>query len=249
MARRYAAMGWLEPADDRGGAFKASRDSDAGDRCSGSADRAHLSHPAFSQHGSVEVPRADVEAWAMCWNIRCPTDMPRSKPRLTYCRPTADQRRLLALPWRSQPPGRDRIDDVAGSGGPCPCSVKLRPSPELATAQEMWRKSRLRQVLRLALEALFAWTIDRLGVAPRPTSALVQDFLRSPGVAGAQTTRLWLGAAEPGAGPVEHLQALEAALKPRDRADVPPVVRGALAFCIAEAPAAQRRSKRRNVSR
>ncbi len=233
------ALGWIEPAEDGSGAFKAS--AAAGPALDALEERmaAYLDHPAFSSFGRVDVSQADVRAWSEAWRLDDPSDAEKAVAAELLAGASANPRRAAGVALACAAFGASGDPEArsvrrAMSGPPS----NFVPPADLVNTMAMWRKVQVRQVLRLALEALFAWSVDRLGIAARPTASLVQAFLSAPGIPAAASTREWLRQGPANSGPVEHLEALEVALQARDRSGVPAVVLGAIAFCLAEAPAA-----------
>ena len=51
------------------------------------------------------------------------------------------------------------------------------PSTRVQGAAEAWRRVQVRQLFRLAREALLYWIILEIGKGPKPTEVLVTDFL------------------------------------------------------------------------
>jgi hypothetical protein len=110
------------------------------------------------------------------------------------------------------------------------------PAPELKTAAEAWRAVQVRQLFRLALEALLHWMLRRLDAGPMTTASLAGAFLKGAG--DAPTTGQWLTpAGAGGTGPADWVDRLEKSLSPLDdEDDLLATVRTALAMSLAEAP-------------
>jgi hypothetical protein len=84
------------------------------------------------------------------------------------------------------------------------------PPPDLDGAFEAWRRIQVRQLFRLALEALLYWTICQLEQGPKSTEALVSAFLAKAGRLKHATAREWLnstaGAANGPTGLMDQIQ-------------------------------------------
>jgi hypothetical protein len=232
------ALGWLELADDGSGAFKASAAAGPAIDALEARISDHLEHPAFSSFGPVTLVEAEVRTWSEAWRLDDPSDVERAVAAEFLAGP-ANPRRMAGVALAcAASAGAEAPEPHAVRRAMCGPPSNFVPLAEMAETMATWRKVQVRQVFRLALEALFAWSIDRLGVSPRPTAALVQAFMSAPGVPAAASTREWLADVPGNLGPTEHLDAMERALQPRDRSEVPVSVLRALAFCLAEAPAA-----------
>jgi len=231
-------LGWLEVADDGSGALRATERATPALDALEAQMAPFLSHPSFSILGPVDVLKADVEIWGEAWRLDRPTDVEKAVAAELLAGDAANPRRAngvaLALAAAAALSERDTGSVRAAMCGP---PTNFASGPALAESLHMWRKVQVRQVLRLALEALFAWTIDRLGRTPRSTASLVKSVLEAPGVRPAATVREWLERPA-GVGPTDQLEALEAAIRTLGRQAVPAAVQNALAFCLAEAPPA-----------
>jgi hypothetical protein len=100
------------------------------------------------------------------------------------------------------------------------------------------RSVQVRQLFRLALEALLYWIILEIGKGPKPTEVLVTVFLaQCTARPERRTAAEWL---EPGslaaAGPVEFMARIEDSLDDPAYKDLASSIATGLAFCIAEAP-------------
>jgi hypothetical protein len=112
------------------------------------------------------------------------------------------------------------------------------PTTRVQSAAEAWRRVQVRQLFRLALEALLYWIIQEIGKCPKPTEALVTDFLNQCTARPERRTAAeWL---KPGklaaAGPAEFMARIEDGLDDPGHKDLASSIATGLAFCIAEAP-------------
>ena len=208
------------------------------------ADR--LSHPAFSQFGSVEVSPEEVRAWAKGWAMdRVTKAEKRFMAEVLVGSKAPKERQLggaLVLEAAHYSSGEEEIleeeaiDRVrrAMAGQP----TNFVPATRVQSAAEAWRRVQVRQLFRLALEALLYWIVQEIGKGPKPTEALVIDFLaQCTARPERRTAAEWL---KPGrlaaAGPVEFMARIEDSLDDPAYRDLASSIATGLAFCIVEAP-------------
>lgn len=231
------AFGWLQAAD--GGAFAATEVVHDAMQATDDAMAPFLDHPAFSALGEVTVTDAEVRSYAEAWALDQPTDAEKIAMVDTMagegapkCRREAIELVLAAAHYLDGDASEREIRRVM-----CCAPSGFRPPAKLEPIAAAWRTMQVRQVFRLALEALFFWLCRRLdAAAPASTGELVADFLQAAGQA--DTADRWLADAKrENFGPVEWLEELHACLSVAERRDdLPATIRGALAACIAEAP-------------
>jgi hypothetical protein len=231
------SLRWLEAAEDGSGAMRPSADAisaiDALEECMA----AHLEHPAFSQLGDIEVSGDDVREWGEAWSLDAPTEAERTVMAELLGGESADKRRRFGVALAVQAAYALAPQEGSVRRAMCGSPTDFHPPGPLAETSTRWRKVQVRQVFRLALEALFAWSIGRLGIVPTPTEALVSAFLRSAPTANeSATTNRWLSKSPVGVGPVDLLEDLEGALATKGWEGVPEAFCRAIAFCFAEGP-------------
>jgi hypothetical protein len=112
------------------------------------------------------------------------------------------------------------------------------PSTRVQGAAEAWRRVQVRQLFRLALEALLYWIIQEIGKGPKPTEALVTDFLsQCTARPERRTAAEWLKPSKlAAAGPAEFMARIQDRLDDPGHKDLASSIATGLAFCIAEAP-------------
>lgn len=234
------AFGWLHPDSLRSGALVAMpivEDAlEVIDEAMGDA----LGHPLFSSFDPVEVTSGEVGAWADVWALDQPSEAERLAMAATLAGETAPKCR------------RDGVALVAAAcehlgGIPSSHQVLRRvmcgppgdftPPPALHQVAQAWRTTQNRQAFRLALEALFYWICGRLDDGPAMTGVLVRDFLNATG--GAATAGQWLDdVLTSEMGPADWIERLDLGLRAEDdESELPIAIRGAIAACLAEAPA------------
>ncbi len=231
-------MGWLVPVEGAAGIFQPDPSLDAVLDIFEKRFESELEHEAFSRFGRVTVKRADAERWGKLWALEKPrpAEAKAMFGRLGGERAAPARRKGVAL---IQAAFADLEDEEATYE-----DIRVRMADRAAVwrgpedrpaAADEWRMVQIRQLFRLALESLFYWTIGRLLPGPLSTAQLAEAFLAAldepalPDVAGA-----WILASKDTTNPVEHLRALQAAL--RDQSQLPPAIVAALALCLREAP-------------
>jgi hypothetical protein len=205
-----------------------------------------LNHPAFSQFGSVEVTPDEVRAWAEGWAIDRVTAAEKHYMAevLAGSRAPKERRSGIALMLEAarhslgdedilEGEAIDRVRRVM-AGRP----VNFVPSTQVQGAAAAWRRVQVRQLFRLALEALLYWIILEVGEGPKPTEVLVTDFLAQCATRPERRTAaewLELGSLAP-AGPAEFIARIEDSLDDPAHQELASSIATGLAFCIAEAP-------------
>lgn len=231
------SLRWLRAADDGSGAMRPSADAIAAIDALEECIAPHLDHPAFNELGDIEISGDDVREWGEAWSVDSPTPAECETMVELLGGVSADKRRRLGVALAVEAAMATAPQEGLVRKTMCGAPTNFEPSPPLAGISLAWRKVQVRQVFRLALEALFAWSVDRLGIVPTSTDALVASFLRlAPTANASATTDAWLSKLSPALGPVDYLDELEQALAGDDWAGVPEAFSRALAFCLAEAP-------------
>jgi hypothetical protein len=124
---------------------------------------------------------------------------------------------------------------------------KFLPPEKLQGTWRDFRRLQVRQLFRLALEALFYWMLGNLQDRPKGTGALVEAFVAELPPIRQRNAGSWLRAILPtGTGPTELIKRIEDALKAADAGDLVPGIAAALAFCLAEPPVEQIRYERQD---
>lgn len=201
--------------------------------------RDRLDHPAFSRFGAVEVTSLEARGWADAWadDTLTPVEQLTFGEMLVGAGAPASRRAggalMIAAARHATTNETVRVRaDMAGQP-----SNFVAPS-DLSAASEAWRQVQVRQVFRLALEAIFSWIVGALQDGPKSTRALVAGFL----VAVQDGSELdsagaWLdllGRDRPS--PTAFLERIQSALRDRNDPDLAGAAAGALAFCLSEPP-------------
>jgi hypothetical protein len=156
----------------------------------------HIRHPAFTNLGSVEVASKDVAAWGIAWSLNDPSQEERAAMfnSLTDENRSRAFQRATACIVEEVSYRKGAVDASAIRNDLCGNPSKFVPSPEYQEVAFCWRMVQMRQLFRLALEALLHWTTVMVSEKPRHTAQLVQCFL---GQAGNEAdARDWLRADE-----------------------------------------------------
>jgi hypothetical protein len=103
-------------------------------------------------------------------------------------------------------------------------------------------------VSRLALEALFWWTLGTLEAKPKGSDAIVDDFLKQlPRGAKQRTAGTWLRAMLPAdTGPTELISRIQSAMKTPASGDLAPSIGAAIALCLFKTDANETRYERQD---
>jgi hypothetical protein len=198
-----------------------------------------LDHEAFNAFGPVTVSRDDAEEWADLWVLDDVTKAEASVMRELLLGDTAPlQRRLgcqLMLAAAVHGHNMDSARLRAAMAGP---PSKFRPPQKLVEMRNAWRRLQVRQLFRLAVEALFYWTMLNLEGPPRSIDALVSDFLDELPSYRVDNAAEWIALLSPNAavGPTELMRRIQQALDGASRGDLPHSIATGLAFCLTEVP-------------
>jgi hypothetical protein len=201
--------------------------------------RSMLAHDAFSKFGTVVVTAKEAERWGKRWAMDDISDEEAEVMRtlLLGVEGQTSRRAGAELILAAAKRVRSTDEDVlrpALAGAPS----SFRPPAELIEVRDAWRRVQVRQVLRLALEALLRWTILKLEDRPLPSEALIAAFTAEvPSLRKAKTAGAWLAAIRPAdTGPTALIDQLVEALREDDTAAIAKAVAEGLAFSLAEDP-------------
>ena len=99
----------------------------------------------------------------------------------------------------------------------CGRPTNFSPLGDMEKTCFSWRKMQVRQAFRLALEALFYWTMGVLDGGPRSTAALVTTFMfQVPNRKDLTTAAEWLAAGTDIRSPTDAMDALKTAMEKLD---------------------------------
>lgn len=243
-------LGWIHPHPEYSGVMMPSADAGPALDAFEARIKSMLDHDAFTKFGTVVVTRKEAKKWGARWAIDDITTEEAKVMRTLLLgvdgrlgRRAGAELILAAAKRVKSSEENDLRPPMAG----LPSSFK--PPTELVEVRDAWRRVQVRQVFRLALEALLHWTILKLMDRPLTSEALLASFRADvPSVRKFKTTGAWLAAIRPAdIGPTELIERLEEALHEEDDAALAQAISVGLAFCLAEDPgpnASQQRADR-----
>jgi hypothetical protein len=187
-------LGWIEASTNYRGAFVSSirvnLALDEFEKALGTG----IQHAAFCKLGLVTVASQDARAWGGAWNMDQPTQ--EEKRAMLAC--LIGSERSHALRKASACIAEDvsfRNGDLAVTGiraDLCGQPSQFVPNIDLIDVTDSWRALQMRQLFRLALEALLHWTTMIVSEKPRHTAKLADMFLLDAG--NAPSTEEWINA-------------------------------------------------------
>jgi hypothetical protein len=185
-------LGWIEASQMYRGAFVSS------DRVSSALDAFeqelgdHISHPAFCSLGTVEVTRDQAVAWGAAWNMDKPSL--KEKSAMLACLTDIERsqafQRASACIAESVSFHQGTVDVSEIRANLCGQPSIFVPTEGLREVMLFWRMVQMRQLFRLALEALLHWTTVMVNERPQHTHRLTEIFLLGAG--NEVTARSWL---------------------------------------------------------
>lgn len=232
------SLGWLAQHDQDPGVLVPSEASTPALDAFEEKIQPRLTHPAFSNFGSVTVTATEAEQWAGGWALEKPTPAEKRFMAEVLLGARAPEVRrkggalmlaVVATTRNAEP--NDVRKAMAGRPG------RFRPPAELQGVADAWRRLQVRQLFRLSLEALFFWVVGRVAYGASASRDLVAGFLADDGTGGVATATEWLD--RPGAvraGPIALMDRIRGALQADDAAGLATAIADGLALSIAEAP-------------
>jgi hypothetical protein len=202
------------------------------------ADR--LDHPTFSQFGTVEVTTEEAGAWSEVWALETATDTEKRVMAAALAGAGAPLSRrdgcalMIAAAQHASTTDLARVRATM-TGVPS----NFSPPAELLGSLGAWRRVQIRQLFRLALEALFYWIFLEIEDGAQPTQTLANSFLAraSPRSLHA-TTRDWLNAdSVANSAPTALIAQIERALTEPALVSLVPGIADGIVFCLAGAGA------------
>ena len=197
-----------------------------------------LDHPAFSQFGKVGVTAKEAGDWSEGWALDQVTGVEKRVMTEMLLGSGAPLTRKRGCALMLAAAAHAATTDVASvrrtmAGAPS----NFVPPTDLDSAFAAWRRTQVRQLFRLQLEALLFWTILQIEDGPRSTEALVDAFLDQAGRPQGETAREWLDVGGVvGSGPTALMDRIVQALDEPSQTNLVSIIVDALSFCIAEAP-------------
>lgn len=198
-----------------------------------------LDRPAFSRFGPVTVTAEEAARWSKAWALEEPTETEaRVMAGMLFGAGAPQKRRAGGALMRAAASyvsswNADRVR-VAMAGPPS----DFVPPAGLEGAFAGWRRVQVRQLFRLALEAILYWIQDQIEDAPKTTQGLVEAFLDQTADRAADGTALdWLDPARvAAAGPIELMERIRTTLANPAAVGVASAIVDGLAFSLTNAP-------------
>lgn len=232
-------MRWLIRADDAPGVFRTDPELDPLLDAFEALMDGELDHAAFNRFGAVTVSRADATRWGERWALDKPRSIERKAAFARLGGPLAADARqrgvaLARAAYGDLDDEEAELDEIRARMADH--SADWTNADACPAAAADWRLVQNRQVFRLALEAFFYWTIDRLTDGPLRSAPIADAFLDELPDDPPPAARKWLLDGSNAWNPVEHLDALREAFA--DTALLPEAIINALRHCLREAPSA-----------
>ena len=198
-----------------------------------------LDHPAFSRFGEVTVTAKEAARWSEAWAWDKPTDAEsRTMAKMLFGIGAPLKRRaagdlMLAAASFASSRNADLVRATM-TGRPS----NFAPPEDLSVPLVAWRRLQVRQLFRLALEALLYWIQEQIKDAPKSTGDLIATFLKQiPGRSGHKSARGWLNVGYvAAAAPTALMARITSAMNDTASKDLAEAIIDSLAFSLAEAP-------------
>lgn len=231
-------LGWIHPHPEFPGVMMPSPHATPALDAFESKIKNALDHDAFSKFGTVVVTRKEAERWGNRWALDDITEGEAAVMQELLLGVDGHTSRraaaMLILAAAKRVKSSDE-DDLRPALAGRPST--FTPPAELAEVRDAWRRVQVRQVFRLALEAMLHWTVMKLAYGPLSSEALVAEFMAEvPSIKKARTTAAWLLATYADGGPTALIDDLVAALDDGDSAAIATSLARGLAFSLAEDP-------------
>lgn len=200
----------------------------------------YLEHPAFSHLGEVEVTRSEALAWSEAWALETPTDAEKQAMAAALAGPDARPERqrgcalmIAAAECSSSPDPKAIRATMAGTPS------NFAAPDDLGASLAAWRRVQVRQLFRLALEALFYWIFREIEYGGQPTVTLANSFLEQAAPRPTQASaRQWLSSVSLGnVAPTDLIERIEDALTEQPPHGLVHAIADGIAFCLMEAAA------------
>jgi len=199
-----------------------------------------LEHPAFSQFGTVEVTIEEARAWSEAWALETATDTEKRVMAASLAgagAPLSRRDGCALMIAAAQHTSTAELAQIRAAMTGVPSNFS--PPAELLGSLVAWRRVQIRQLFRLALEALFYWIFLEIEDGAQRTQTLANSFLaqalpRSPHA----TTGQWLNPdSVASAAPTALIDQIERALAEPVPDLLVPAISDGIVFCLAESSA------------
>jgi hypothetical protein len=198
-----------------------------------------LEHPVFSKLGRVIVTAAEVAKWANSWALESPTKAEKQYAWAMLAGSDAPVSRRLGIQLAVEAVrhvGRRDVEAVrkAMVGRPS----NFLPTAALVPTSAAWRRTQIRQLFRLALEAGLYWLTNELRNGSQQSAYLVKRFIDQCEMRSHDDNAgRWLATRiVDGKGPIELMSAIETALAESTHLQLARAIADAISFSISQAP-------------
>jgi hypothetical protein len=182
-----------------------------------------LAHPLFNDWESCSITAEEALSWQALWDIHELTDEERNCFRERLVGETAGKRHRGFELLREAAGGAAEHHEAELRAAMCSSALESEASID-------WKRVQVRQLFRLALEALMRWLQMQLD-EPMSTAEVATRFLERIEVGGRQRAASFIGGlVEADADPVLLLESLQRALAANQ--DVESAISTALAYCL-----------------
>jgi hypothetical protein len=239
-------LGWIHPHPEYPGVMIPGPDTTPALDAFEARIKGALDHDAFSKFGTVVVTRKEAERLGKRWSLDDITDDEAAVMQELLLGIDGHMSRragaglIVAAARRVKSSEEDDLRPPM-EGVPS----KFIPPAELTEVRDAWRRVQVRQVFRLALEAMLHWTIMKLADRPLSSEALIAAFtIEVPSIGKAKSAGVWLTAIRPNTGPTALIDQLVEALDEEDSAAIAIAIAEGLAFSLAEDPGRDTKDQR-----
>jgi hypothetical protein len=182
-----------------------------------------LDHPVFNGWDSCSITAEEAYSWQQLWDIAKLTDEERSCFRDRLVGDIAGKRQRGFDLLRESAASVVDYDEAEFRAAMCSSALASEASVD-------WKRVQVRQLFRLALEALLRWMQMQLD-KPISTVEIATLFLRQIGADPDQTATSFIGSlVESDAHPVSLLESLQSALA--NKRGIESAISTALAYCL-----------------
>ena len=233
------SMYWIGPGEKRG-TYKPNPDLDPMLDAFEARFTDFLDHPAFSSFGSVEVQREEARLWGERWRLSDLLEEERASGFDALAGTLAPTGRRVAVRLiqeavarSTEGPDENFVRHLMASA-----QSPFADDEDLLNAAEAWRTVQIRQVFRLALEAMLRWLCLQLIDRSATTEVLAREFIARAFDTGTvpESNRAWLESLDASEhNPADYLATLASTL--REEQGVPRAIAEALLFCLSTAAA------------
>lgn len=204
-----------------------------------------LEHPVFKSFAEADVTAENVSTWTAAWKIDALAEEERTHMRRALTGDLATKTRaagvgLLLKAARALASGNhDEIPSAPLVRNAVVGEIESFTIPaELEAAASRWRRLQVRQLFRFSLEALLAWSVDRLSDHPMHSEQLAAMFLQEAEIDASENAEAaWLGIPSPSNSLSLASDSIGAALRAPERMGLAIAITRALAMCLTNRPA------------